>query len=77
MDCPLSLEAGNVAFTCRHLRNTLNYTDWNDVDEDMVTISNQGGYYSDGESVVGIVRRNVNYNLTGVGDIVASLKNKD
>ena len=51
------------------------YTDWHDVDENMVTISNQGGYYSDGESIVGIVRRNVNFDITGKGDIVASKKN--
>ena len=48
------------------------HMDYHDVDEDLRTISNQGGYYNDGEGVVGIMRRNVNYGLTGMGEIVAS-----
>ena len=54
----------------------LNYTDWHDVDEEMRTISIQGGFWTEGEWV-GITYRNVIDSSTTSGFYVASSNMKN
>ena len=59
-----------------HLKSIIYYTDSHDVDEDLMTICNYGGYWnggwSYGSSGVGIAQRHVDNVPTETWDIVAS-----
>jgi hypothetical protein len=57
-------------------QNTLNYTDYHDVDEDNVTIALHGGTWLSVNNA-GIVRRHMDYNPIASIPNVASLKNKN
>ena len=50
-----------------------NYTDEHNVDEDLVSIMLQGGWWGFG-NMVGVVNRNMNDSPTVIFDVVASLK---
>ena len=50
------------------------YTDEHNVDEDLVSIMLQGGWWGFG-NMVGVVNRNMNDSPTVIFDVVASLKN--
>lgn len=53
------------------------YTDWYDVDEDMRTISLQGGMWTEGTgTMTGVTRRGIDVNATTTFEYVASVQKK-
>lgn len=53
--------------------NNLNYTDFHYIDEDMTTISSQGGAWIY-RTMAGVTERELNNDLTHVSNSVASMK---
>ena len=56
---------------CRHLCKIHSYTDWHDVDENMMTVVKHGGSRND-NNAVGIAWRNLYHYSTDIFDAVAS-----
>ena len=64
-----------VASMCRHPKLIIYYTDWNDVDEDAMTLTRQGGDWTH-ISRAGITDRNLTSPSTDSGSHVASVQKK-
>ena len=66
-----SSSASNVASRRRHLKMFIHYTDQHSVDEDLATITSQGGRFGYG-TVAGVAARFVNDHPASSSDVVAS-----
>ena len=64
-------------FICRHLRYSLNYTDFHDVDEDLRTIADYGGGYWAENVAAGVSCRHMDHTPADTSDYVASSNMKN